>query len=103
MAPPRFKFKIVRTFQDPLKHQLSEAVMNEFRGERILNSKEEFSRCTVSRRRVDMEGWQEKQKEKEESKEPKLPRKSAETSQQEAEEIMMREAEESLVEKEQSN
>ena len=33
LAPPKFKFKIVRSFQDPLTRQLSEAVRIELRGE----------------------------------------------------------------------
>ena len=62
MSPPPFKFNIIKTFQDPLTRQLSEAVRIERRGEDILNSKTEFSRCRVPRLRVDMEGWIEKQK-----------------------------------------
>ena len=44
LAPPKFKFKIVTSFQDPLTRQLSEAVRIELRGEDILNSKAEYSR-----------------------------------------------------------
>ena len=62
LAPPEFKFTIIKTFQDPLTRQLSEAVRIERRGEEILNSKSEFSRCRVPRLRVDMEGWKEKKK-----------------------------------------
>ena len=55
-------FKIVNTFQDPLTRQLAEAVRIDLRGEDILNSKAEYSRCRVPRLRVDMEGWLEKKK-----------------------------------------
>ena len=54
MAPPKFKFKIVITFKDPLTRQLSEAVRIELRGDEILISKAEYSRCRVPRLRVDM-------------------------------------------------
>ena len=60
LAQPTFKFKIVETFQDPLTRQLAEVVRIELRGEDILNSKAEFSRCRVPRLRIDMEGWKER-------------------------------------------
>ena len=43
MAPPKFMFRIVRSFQDPLTRQLIEAVRIE---EDILNFKAEYSRCS---------------------------------------------------------
>ena len=55
--PPRFRFKLVRSFKDPMSRQLSEAVRIELRGSNILNSKSEFTRCRVPRLRVDLEGW----------------------------------------------
>ena len=55
--------KIIKSFQDPLSRKLAEAVRIDFRGENILNSKAEYSRCRVPRLRVDMEGWKEKVKE----------------------------------------
>ena len=39
LAPPKFKFKIVRTFQDPLTRQLSEAVRIELRRMKYLTPK----------------------------------------------------------------
>jgi hypothetical protein len=39
LAPPKFRFKIIQSFQDPLSRQLSEAVRIDLRGEGILNSK----------------------------------------------------------------
>ena len=69
LAPPGFKFKIIQSFQDPLSRQLAEAVRIDLRGENILNSKAEYSRCRVPRLRIDMEGWKEKTKEKEKPKE----------------------------------
>ena len=62
MAPPGFRFKIIQSFQDPLSRQLAEAVRIDLRGENILNSKAEYSRCRVPRLRIDMEGWKEKTK-----------------------------------------
>jgi hypothetical protein len=46
----------VKTFQDPLTRQLAEAVRIELRGEGILNSKAEFSRCRVPRLRIEKAG-----------------------------------------------
>ena len=55
--PPKFKFKIISSFQDPLTRQLAESVRIERRGASNLNSKSEYSRCRVPHLRVDMEGW----------------------------------------------
>ena len=62
LAPQKFEFSIVRTFKDPLTWQLSEAIRIERRGESILNSKAEFSRCRVPRLVIDLEVWQNKSK-----------------------------------------
>ena len=70
-SPPKFKYKIIGKFQDPLTRQLSESVRIEGAGPEILNSKSEYSRCRVPRLRIDMEGWK---KEKEKEKEVKVPR-----------------------------
>ena len=59
-APPRFRFKLVRKFNDPMSRQLAEAVRIELRGASILNSKSEYTRCRVPRLRIDLEGWKEK-------------------------------------------
>ena len=40
MAPPKFRFTIIKSFLDPLTHQLSEAVRIDLRDENILNSKQ---------------------------------------------------------------
>ena len=61
LAPPTFKFRIMQTFQDPLTCQLAEAVRIDLRGEGILNSKAEYSRCRVPRLKEDMEGWKKKE------------------------------------------
>ena len=47
LAPPKFVFKIVKTVQDPMTRQLAESVRIDLRGEDILNSKAEYSRCRV--------------------------------------------------------
>ena len=64
LAPPKFNFSVIKTFQDPLSRQLSEAVRIELRGENILNYKSEFNRCKVPRLRINMKEWMSK-KEKE--------------------------------------
>ena len=60
---PQFRLKIVKVFSDPLTRQLAEAVRIEQRGQNILNSKSEFSRCRVPRLTLETEGWK-KEKEK---------------------------------------
>ena len=62
LAPPKFQFKIIQTFKDPLSRQLAEAVRIELRGENILNSKGEFNRCKVPRLTIDPENWRGKKK-----------------------------------------
>ena len=60
--PPRFKFRLIKSFKDPMSRQLAEAVRIELRGSDILNSKAEFNRSRVPRLRVDMEGRKQAQK-----------------------------------------
>ena len=62
VEPPKFKFRLVKSFKDPMSRQLAEAVRIELRGNDILNSKAEFNRSRVPRLRVDMEGWKQAQK-----------------------------------------
>ena len=57
LAPPKFRFKIIQTFQDPLSRQLVEAVWIDLRGESVLNSRSEYSRCKEPRLTVDLDGW----------------------------------------------
>ena len=63
LAPPRFHFKIIQTFQDPLSRQLAEAVRIDLRGDGVLNSKAEYNRCRVPRLKINMEEWNGKVKE----------------------------------------
>ena len=63
LEPPKFKFRIIRSFQDPLTRQLAEAVRIERHGDGILNSKSEFNRCRVPRLKIDQEEWGMKLKE----------------------------------------
>ena len=56
--PPEFKFRLVRSFKDPMSRQLSEDVRIELRGNDILNSRAEYNRSRVPRLRVDLEGWE---------------------------------------------
>ena len=102
LAPPKFMFKIVNTFQDHLTRQLAEAVRIDLRGEEILNSKVEYSRCRVPRLRVDMEGWIEKKKvvtvvEVAEQSEAMV---TVTSHQEEEDGVRIKEAEESLADKE---
>ena len=60
--PPKFHFKIVSTFKDPLTRQLAESVRIERRGVEILNSRSEYSRCRVPRLQIDQEAWKSRQK-----------------------------------------
>ena len=55
--PPRFKFKIVSVFSDPMTRQLAEGIRIERRGENTLNSKSEYSRCRVPPLKIDKEVW----------------------------------------------
>ena len=70
-SPPKFKYKVLGSYQDPLTRQLSESVKIENSGPEILNSKSEYSRCRVPRLRIDMEGWRREKegKSKEDQKE----------------------------------
>ena len=45
--PPAFKFRLVRSFKDPMSRQISEAVRIELRGNGVLNSKAEFGRNAI--------------------------------------------------------
>ena len=54
---PRFKFKVISSFSDPLICQLAESVRIERRGAAILNSKSGYSGCRVPRLRIDLEAW----------------------------------------------
>ena len=42
LAPPKFRFPIIKSFQDPLSRQLAEAVRIDLLGEHILNYKAEY-------------------------------------------------------------
>ena len=56
-SPPKFKFKLVSSFTDPLTRQIAESVRIELAGSNILNSKAEYSRCRIPRLKIDLEGW----------------------------------------------
>ena len=60
--PPRFRFRLVRGFKNPMSRQLSEAVRIELHGGSILNSRSEYNRCRVPRLRIDLEGLKLEQK-----------------------------------------
>ena len=60
---PPFTFKIVQSFQDCLTRQVSEAVRIGLRGE-VLNSKSEFSRCSIARLVVEKPEWEKKEEER---------------------------------------
>ena len=56
---PKFHIKVVASFQDAMSRQLSEAVRIDLRGEHVLNSKSEYSRCKVPRLMINKEEWTE--------------------------------------------
>ena len=93
--PPRFIFKIVNSFKDPLTRQLSEAIRIERRGCNILNSKAEYNRCRIPRLVMDPEVWNKKKTEMINPAEPQPT-----SSHQEENNPLIVEAEESLAEKE---
>ena len=62
LEPPKFKFKVVSSFQDSLTRQISESVRIDLRGGGILNSKTEYSRCRLPRLVIDQEEWKQMKK-----------------------------------------
>ena len=64
---PHFTFKVVSSFKDALTRQVSEAVRIEQRGLGVLNSKAEFSRCSLPRLTIDVEEWRRKKLEYEQA------------------------------------
>ena len=82
LEPPKFKFRIIRSFQDPLTRQLAEAVRIERSGEGILNSKSEFNRCRIPRLKINLEEWgirKEEEKEKKERVDEELEKEAEES------------------------
>ena len=57
LAPPRFRFQVIQSFQDPLSRQLAEAVRIDLRGEAVLNSKSEYNKCRVPRLTINLKDW----------------------------------------------
>ena len=45
------------SYQDAMTRQIAEAVRIDLRGENVLNSKSEYSRCTIPRLVIDQEDW----------------------------------------------
>ena len=95
-SPPKFEFKIVSSFKDPLTRQLSEAIRIERRGDSILNSKAEFNRCRIPRLVIDLEAWKSKKQELD----PASREGETMSSQQEEEDPLVTQAEDSLMERE---
>ena len=52
---PKFKIEVIQSFQDAMSRQLSEAVRIELRGEGVINSRAEYSRCRVPRLTINKE------------------------------------------------
>ena len=73
---PKFKIKIVASFRDALSRQISESVRIDMRGENVLNSRTEYSRCTIPRLTIDKERWKtrktEELKEVNQEEDPKI-------------------------------
>ena len=55
--PPKFIIRVVASFQDAMSRQLSESVRIDLRGENVLNSKSEYSRCKVPRLLIKRDEW----------------------------------------------
>ena len=82
-AMPEFRFRMVKSFQDPLSRQVAESVRIDLRGENILNSKTVYSRNKLPRLVVQKEDWELRKELKErEDKETERKRKR-ETSRKE--------------------
>ena len=60
--PPKFKFKVVSSFQDSLTRVIIESVRIGLRGSGILNSKTEYLRCRLPRLVIDQEEWKQMKK-----------------------------------------
>ena len=86
---PAFKFKIVASFQDSLTRQIAESVRIDRRGGMVLNSKTEYSRCSLPRLTVDLEEW--KSQKEAMMKSEKAREKIESEKQREAEESIMAE------------
>ncbi len=56
-SPPKFKMKMISSFQDAMTRQISESVRIDLCGSGVLNSKTEYSRCRLPRLVIDHEGW----------------------------------------------
>ena len=54
---PKFKIEVIQSFQDAMSRQLSEAVRIELRGEGVINSRAEYSRCRVPRLTINKDEW----------------------------------------------
>ena len=54
---PKFNINVVATFQDALTRQVAEAVRIQVRGHNVLNSKAEYSRCSLPRLVVEKPDW----------------------------------------------
>ena len=55
--PPKFIIRVVASFQDAMSSQLIEAVRIDLRGENVLNSKSEYSRCKVPKLVINRDEW----------------------------------------------
>ena len=54
---PRFRVRLTRSFGDALTRQISESVRIDLRGENVLNSRTEYSRCRLPRLTLDKDEW----------------------------------------------
>ena len=61
---PEFRFKIVKSFRDPLTRQVSESIRIDLR-RGVLNSKTMYSRNSLSRLTLEKTDWEKKKEEKE--------------------------------------
>ena len=63
---------MVGSYQDAMTRQIAEAVRIDLRGEDVLNSKSEYSRCKIPRLVIDQDDWRINKKKEKAELEPKF-------------------------------
>ena len=71
-SPPKFRVEVVGSYQDAMTRQIAEAVRIDLRGEDVLNSKSEYSRCKIPRLVIDQDDWRINKKKEKAELEPKM-------------------------------
>ena len=71
-SPPKFRVEVVGSYQDAMTRQIAEAVRIDLRGEDVLNSKSEYSRCKIPLLVIDQDDWRINKKKEKAELEPKM-------------------------------